>query len=141
MTKQILLDRLVEKYNDIKKKISIPIIMFILSGLLTFFTWITVTIYSIDSTVKVINTEAEERGKTQDRMWQLVHDNNVILQSKVDQEINEREHKEILSKIDKLETKVDRIYNNRKLFGKNIEVDTTYIVPLKEQNLVWNTKE
>lgn len=140
MTKQILLDKLIEKYNDIKKKISIPIIMFILSGLLTFFTWVTVTIYSIDSTVKVINTEATERSKTQEKMWQLVHDNNVILQSKVDQEINEREHKEILSKIDKLESKVDRIYN-RKSFGKNyFEVDTTYIVPLKEQNLVWNVK-
>ena len=94
--------------------------------------WIVVMIYDTNTGVQVVRTENVEQGKTIDKIWTQVQVNNTILRDKADQETNEREHQAILTRIGKLEDKVDRNY---KTFTFN---ERFMIYPyLKDTSFLW----
>lgn len=117
------------------------LLWFIIPLLITFFTWLTLTINSIGTDIQVVKNEEMNKSELQEKMWNIIQENNKILSSKADQLSNESEHRILIEKTQQIEMKVDQIYRNRKSFGENIKIDTTYIIPYKEQNLVWNQKE
>jgi len=114
--------------NEFKKKIT----WFILPLLITFFVWITMMIYQINTSVQVVQSKVEERAKSEQVIWGMVRDNNEILRS--DKELNTYEHKQLFSKLKDIEVKVDRLNRNH---NYTISIDTTYILPYKSDSFIW----
>ena len=99
--------------------------------LITFFTWLTVSIFSTQTTLQVIQTQGNERAVMQEKIYNKVEDNSKILSNKLDVDEYLIKHKELENKIDMIQTKVDKIYN-KKLFYSNY-MDTLFM-PVWEPN-------
>jgi len=122
----------INKFDELKKKIH----WFLIPLMVTFFTWITVMMYTSNASIQVVQTQLENREKSENIIWQLVKDNNEILKTKSDAKSNESEHQLILSKVKDIDVKVDKIYRNRSSFG-SVDIDTNYKIPYKSDSFIW----
>ena len=94
------------RYNALVKKIfwfSLPLVI----GLLTF---LVVNTYYVKEEVAKVAVKNEAAIDMQNKMWELLQVNNTILNSKADQAWNEESHKEIIKKLEKIESDVGRLY-------------------------------
>ena len=89
-----------ETVNSFKSKI----LWFVIPFLITFFTWQVVSIYNIDANIKVIQNDGNNREKLQEKIY-------TNLNNKLDVEIYEVRHNEVIKDIDQLKVKVDKIGN------------------------------
>lgn len=126
------------KIEEHKQKI----LWFVIPLLVTFFTWIVITLSTIQTEVAVVKTTGIERKDIQEKTWNMVQSNYNILNEKADQKSNESEHKtliagqnELTKKINGLEFQVGKIYN-RQLYSF-IE-DTSFINTIKTNSILTN---
>ena len=119
-----------ETVKTITKKIH----WFVIPLLISFLTWVTVMIYSVDTNVKVIQKESSERANMQEKIYETSREartfaieNNSILVQKAE--------KSDLEKIDfrltKIETRVNQIWNKSN-YGYNNDN-----VPYKDSSFLW----
>lgn len=111
---------------------------FIIPTILSFFVWLTVSTFQTQGTLQVIQTQGNDRANMQEKIWNKVEENNHILSTKLDVSDFYIKHKELEDKVDKISSKVDKIYNRRSNYTNYI--DTLYF-PIWEPNyLTKNTK-
>ena len=118
-----------KKLDEFKNKLW----WFVIPSLLTFFTWMTISVYQIRSDVEVGRTERTERAIVMNKIWEKVEANYNVLHN---YEIkNEEDHQKILEKVNDLkiqvtevETKVDKIYRLNQ---------STYYIPYKDTSFLW----
>ena len=112
---------------------------FIIPTILSFFVWLTVSTFQTQGTLQVIQTQGNDRANMQEKIWNKVEENNHILSTKLDVSDFYIKHKELEDKVDKISSKVDKIYNRRSNYTNYI--DTLYF-PIWEPNyLTKNTNE
>lgn len=102
--------------------------------------WLVSMTFTTQGSVKAIETQQSERAKLDDKMWDLVQQNNRILQDKADQESNEREHKEIMGRLSDVEVKLDKIYRKHfTSYGEsNMKKDSILFTPGVWENITYN---
>jgi len=115
---------MINKLEQFKDKI----LWFIIPFLITFFTWLVISISTINGNVQSIKAEnvkstdqqdkmwsmiqnhynsTDERGQ---KMWEMIQDNNRMLESKADEQENKKDHLYLSTQLLNLTYKVDRIY-------------------------------
>lgn len=117
------------------EKLITKIFWFSLPFIITFFTWITITIFNTSTTIEVVKQQGVEREKIQEKIWTILQENNQILQSKADEEENKKDHNLILGKIINMENKLDRNYvKNNTTY--NHKLDSSFVIPFKSTNML-----
>lgn len=122
------------KYNKLITRIfwfSLPLII----SLLTF---LVVNTFVVKSAVEVVATKSDERAALQEKMWNMIQLNNTMLANKLD--VNEylEKHKELEIKVDKIQNKVDKIYNNDRRYSNVIKKDSIFFTPSVWRDLTIN---
>jgi len=111
---------------------------FIIPTILSFFVWLTVSTFQTQGTLQVIQTQGNDRANMQEKIWNKVEENNHILSTKLDVSDFYIKHKELEDKVDKISSKVDKIYN-KKLFYSNY-MDTLFMPVWEPNSLTKNTE-
>lgn len=131
---------------DNVKNLKDKILWFSLPFIITFFSWLVLSISNIEGSIQSIkvenkkdaeqqekiwemiqdiqnyNTESfDARNKKLDDMWVLIQDNNKILESKADEQENKKDHIYLSTQLQNVLNKVDRLY----VINNYTHVDTT----------------
>ena len=120
------------KYNKLLEKI----FWFMLPLIISLLTYLVVCTFTVQKEVEKVAVSHATDVETNKKMWDLILENNKILHSKADQEINEKEHKMILDKLDMLETSVQKISKKVGFLVVVQQPDTLYLAPYKELTMV-----
>lgn len=110
----------------------------IIPAMLSFFVWLTISTFSNQATLQVIQTQGNDRANIQEKIWTKVEENNKILSHKLDVDEYLIKHKELEIKIDQVQEKVNKIYNRRSNYTNYI--DTLYFPIWKPNSLTKNTE-
>ena len=105
--------------------------------IISYFIWIVVMIYDTSGDVKAMKVKDAEIAYMVDKIWDQVVTNNTILQDKADQDINEEEHQAIINRLDVVEDKVDKIYNNTLNYTWKFKPKE----PVKDTSFLWAQKK
>lgn len=132
------------KIDEFKQKI----VWFVIPLLVTFFTWVVITLSSIQTEVAVVKTTGIERNDIQEKTWNLVQSNNTILNEKADQKTNDYEHKQLLAgqteltkKVTNIEFQISKVYNRQlysQLYSYENSKDTSFINTIKTNSILTN---
>lgn len=131
---------------DNVKNLKDKILWFSLPFIITFFSWLVLSISNIEGSIQSIkvenkkdaeqqekiwemiqdiqnyNTESfDARNQKLDDMWVLIQDNNKILESKADEQENKKDHIYLSTQLQNVLNKVDRLY----VINNYTHVDTT----------------
>ena len=101
---------------------------FIVPLIITFFTWLVISISSINANISSIQTDNLKTNETLDKtwtmvqdhynntdirgekMWAMIQENNEILSKKADDGENKKDHMQLKNQLEIITRKVDRIY-------------------------------
>jgi len=126
------------KYDKLVTRIfwfSLPLIISLL-------TYLVVTTFVVQKEVEKVAVAHEADVAMDGKMWELIQENNKLLNGKADQETNEKEHQLIMVKLDKVEEQVTKIYGRKFNYGKvEAAKDTIYFLQLKEMTMVDAVRE
>lgn len=123
-------------------KLVTRIFWFALPLIISLLTYLVITTFVVKEAVTKVATKNEATVELQNKMWELIQKNNEILNKKADQDINEKEHQQIMVKLDKVEEQVTKIYGRKFNYGENMGTkinDTIYFLPLKDMSFVSDT--
>lgn len=112
------------RYNKLITKIiwmGIPMVIGFLS-------WLTIMSFETRTSLGDIKARSEERGKLEEKMWQKVEENNIILQTKAGEKENSAQHQSIMTEIYNLKVEI----NNR--LGLGIPIDKPMNMILQDTN-------
>lgn len=100
------------KYN----KLVTRIFWFALPILIGFFTWIVITLYSVNTKTDIGNTQGMEREKLQEKIWVMLQENNTLLSEKADEKTNVAQHIVLMNEIKELDRKLVKLeYSNKQM--------------------------
>lgn len=125
---------------------------FIVPLIITFFTWLVISISSMNANISSIKTDNIKTNETLDKtwtmvqdhynmsgnreekMWELIQENNEILSKKADDSENKKDHNQLKNQLEIITRKVDRIYimnnytsNKTGLVYTPIKIDTNIV--------------
>lgn len=132
-----LVEKIIKIMNDLKyNKLVTRIFWFALPLVITLLTYLVVSSYARKEVDSIVSTKVENISNIQEKIWELVQENNKVLMSKADQETNEREHRAILTKVEQIDLRVNSIWKNEKYYSQTLDTIDTLPnqFPLKEYN-------
>jgi hypothetical protein len=122
------------KYN----KLVTRIFWFTLPLIISLLTFLVVNTFTLKTEIGKITTSQQASNQTENRMWEMVQQNNIILSTKADESENRKDHLFIIEKMDNMDKKMDYI-TGRKDYTYN---KTVYpIIPYKNLSIVSNDKQ
>lgn len=106
-----------ETLSGMKSKVhwfAIPLLASILG-------WLMISQYNVNGTLSKLVEQGDQRGQVQERMWNMVVDNNKMLISKADQQQNELDHGRIMVKLDKMDAELTKFTGKSRRYGSNFD--------------------
>lgn len=104
------------KYNRLVTKI----FWFVLPIMIGFFTWIVITLYSVNTKADVSYASDSERYALQEKMWVMLQENNKMLAGKADETTNVAQHNILMSEIKALDSKMIVMEHTNKQLLKSL---------------------
>lgn len=106
--------------------------------------FLVVNTYYVKEAVAKVAVKNEAAVDVQNKMWDLVKENNKILSTKADDQENKTDHQHLKDQLDIINDKLSKISSHVKYnysYIPDTYTDTTYGMPYKMPNdLVWNSK-
>lgn len=92
---------------------STKIIFILIPLFITLMVWLVSMTYNTNTQIEVIKKDAENRKELQEQILKSVDNINTELAHKLSIDLYEVKHNEVISDIDQLKDKVDKIYNKQ----------------------------
>jgi hypothetical protein len=118
------------RYN----KLVARIFWFTLPLIISLLTFLVVNVFKVEREVSNVVIKNQSGIELQEKIWSMLQENNGLLKTKADEEANDRAHAYLMTQLNNVENKVDKIYNRKFDYGFVPKIDTSLDMLAKNNN-------